>query len=215
MLVGTVLAVAAVSFALLAFAVAHRGGPLGPDARALRDVVAWRSGGLTWLAKALTRLGTDIVVYPLVVLGALVCWRRTGHQSPGVLALVVLIAGQLVRVGINRGIGRPRPPAALHLVGASGFAFPSGHTTLATLAYALLAVLLSLSFWRFRWAFVAVAVVLAVGVGLSRIYLAVHWATDVAGGWLLAMAWLALAALLQRYFQRHAGSLGRRPSRAG
>jgi undecaprenyl-diphosphatase len=63
--------------------------------------------------------------------------------------------------------------------------------------------------------FVAVAVALAVGVGLSRIYLAVHWATDVAGGWSLAIAWLSLAALLQQYFQPHAGALGHRPSRVG
>jgi undecaprenyl-diphosphatase len=193
---GTVFVVAAVAFAVLAVAVAHRSGPLGPDGHVLHDVVDWRSGGLTFLAKGLTALGTDVAVYSALILGALVCaWRRE-RPLAGVLAVIILLSGQLVRLGINHAIARPRPPAALRLVHAGGFSFPSGHTTLATLAYALLAVLLSMSFPRCRWVFVAAAVALAVGVGLSRVYLAVHWTTDVAGGWLLGISWLALAALL-------------------
>ncbi len=191
---GAVFVVAAVTFALLAVAVAHRGGSLGPDERVLHDVVDWRSGALTTLARTLTAFGTDIVVYPLLLLGAIVCWRRTGRLLAGYLAVVVLVSGQVIRVVVNRTIGRPRPPARLHLVDAGGYAFPSGHTANATMAYALLAALLALSFSRGRWAFTAGAAILAIGVGLSRVYLSVHWATDVAGGWLLGISWLALAA---------------------
>lgn len=192
--VAGVFVVAAVAFAVLAVAVAHRSGPLGPDASVLRDVVDRRSGGLTFLAKALTALGTDVAVYSALIAGALVCAWRKERPYAGVLAVAILITGQLVRLGINHEIARPRPPAALRLVHAGGFAFPSGHTTLATLAYGLLAILLSVSFPRYRWLFAAAAVVLAFGVGLSRVYLAVHWTTDVAGGWLLGICWLALAA---------------------
>ena len=192
---GVVFVLAAVAFALLAVAVARRSGPLGPDQRALQDVVNWRSGALTALGKTITTFGTDLVVYPLLVVGALVCWRRTGRPRPGVLAIAVFVTGQLVRLVINRTIARPRPPAGLHLVSASGYAFPSGHTTNATMAYALLAIVLTMSFPRGRWVFISGAVILAIAVGLSRIYLSVHWATDVAGGWLLGSCWLALAAL--------------------
>lgn len=193
--VGAAFVVAAVAFAFLAVAVARRSGPLGPDERVLQDVVDWRSGALTTLAKTLTAFGTDVVVYPVLVVGALVCWRRTGRPLPGVLTIGVLVTGQLIRLGINRTIARPRPPAGLHLVNASGYAFPSGHTTNATMGYTLLAVLLTMSFPRGRWGFVTAAVLLAIGVGLSRIYLSVHWVTDVAGGWLLGLSWLTLAAL--------------------
>ncbi len=153
--VAGVFVVAAVAFAVLAVAVAHRSGPLGPDASVLRDVVDWRSGGLTFLAKALTALGTDVAVYSALIAGALVCAWRKERPYAGVLAVAILITGQLVRLGINHEIARPRPPAALRLVHAGGFAFPSGHTTLATLAYGLLAILLSVSFPRYRWLFAA------------------------------------------------------------
>jgi undecaprenyl-diphosphatase len=193
---GAVFVVAAAAFALLAVAVARRAGPLGPDGSLLHDVVEWRSGALTTLSRALTKLGTDLVVYPLLVVGALVCWRRTGRPLPGVLAIAVFVTGQLIRFGINRTIARPRPPAGLHLVNASGYAFPSGHTTNATMVYGLLAVLLTMSFSRARWVFITGAAILAIGVGLSRVYLSVHWATDVAGGWLFGICWLAFAVLL-------------------
>jgi membrane-associated phospholipid phosphatase len=191
-----VFVVAAVAFAVLAVAVAQRSGPLGPDGSALHDVVDWRSGGLTFLAKGLTALGTDVAVYSALIIGALLCAWRKERPLAGVLAVAILITGQLVRLAINHTIARPRPPAGLRLVHAGGFSFPSGHATLATLAYGLLAVLLSMSFPRYRWIFGAAAVVLAVGVGLSRVYLAVHWTTDVAGGWLFGISWLALAAVL-------------------
>lgn len=191
-----VFVVAAVVFAVLAVAVAQRAGPLGPDTSALRDVVDWRSGGLTFLAKGLTALGTDVAAYSALIVGAMLCAWRKERPLTGVLAIAILLTGQLVRLGINHEIARPRPPAALRLVHAGGFSFPSGHTTLATLAYGLLAFLLSMSFPRYRWIFAAAAAVLAFGVGLSRVYLAVHWTTDVAGGWLLGISWLALAAVL-------------------
>lgn len=74
--------------------------------------------------------------------------------------------------------------------------FLPGHATLATLAYGLLATLLSMSFPRYRWVFASAAVLLAFCVGLSRVYLAVHWSTDVVGGWLFGISWLGLAAVL-------------------
>ena len=96
-----------------------------------------------------------MAAYSALILGALVCAWRKERPLAGVVAIAILISGQLVRLGINHAIARPRPPAALRLVHAGGFAFPSGHTTLATLAYGLLAVLLSMSFPRYRWVFAA------------------------------------------------------------
>lgn len=173
-------------------------GVVVDDLRLSIDVVHQRSALLTPLARLATALGTGPVVYGLLLVVGGLIWRRTGRWQPVVLAGTWLAAGQLVRLALNRSVGRPRPPADLHLVHASGFAFPSGHTTTATIGYGLLAVLLPLLFPTARRWSVPVAVVLAAAVGVSRVYLGVHWPTDVLGGWSLGIGWLALAAVSSR-----------------
>ncbi|MFB9838010.1 phosphatase PAP2 family protein, partial [Actinoallomurus acaciae] len=94
-------------------------------------------------------------------------------------------------------VGRRRPPAAGWAVHASGFAFPSGHTvTSATAAGLLIWALCRHGGGWPRTVAVALLTVWAVAVGLTRIYLGVHWPTDVAGGWLMTVVVLGLVALV-------------------
>lgn len=90
-------------------------------------------------------------------------------------------------------VAAPRPPAALHLVSASGFGFPSGHATSAIACWGMLAVVLSSG--RSRRAALAVttcSTLVVLLVGTSRIYLGVHWWTDVAAGLALGGSWLCI-----------------------
>jgi undecaprenyl-diphosphatase len=200
-----VLVVAATLFGLLTAAVLHTSTTrpaLQVDDDVLDFVVRHRSGVLTALARTLTFLGSSPVLYALLVVGVII-GRVRRHVLLPLLCLLWFAAGQLVRTGINQAIARPRPPAELHLTGASGYAFPSGHTTSATIGYGLAALLVGSYLrghrrGRRRAGTTAgvIAVVLAVGVGWSRVYLAVHWPTDVAGGWTLGIAWLALGAVV-------------------
>ena len=89
---------------------------------------------------------------------------------------------------------RPRPLLWQH-VNPHSWSFPSGHA-FATLC---LIVLLTALFWRrlagwLRWVVVVLALLLAFGIGISRVYLGVHYPSDVAGGWLAALAWLGAVA---------------------
>jgi membrane-associated phospholipid phosphatase len=166
------------------------------DPRLLADALSRRTSALTVVVKVVTFLGTDVVVYVLLAVVGVLVWRRTRRWQPLFLALAWLGAGQLVRLAINQAIGRPRPPQHLQLVAARGYAFPSGHTTTATIGFGLLVALAVVVAPRSRrWAATA-AVVLALAVGLSRVYLGVHWPTDVLGGWSLGAAWLALGATI-------------------
>ena len=171
----------------------HSGETAAFDHRVLHDVLVQRTTLLNPVAKAVTTLGTDPVVYAVLALAGLLVLARRRGRWPVIAAFGVLLSGQLVRLAINHGLARARPPVALWLVHPGGYAFPSGHTTTATLGYALVAVLLVRARLLRPWVAGGGAAVLAAAVGMSRVYLGVHWPTDVIGGWLLATAWLALA----------------------
>ena len=180
-------------FAGITHDVVDHNGIARSDPRLQADVLSYRTSALTLLAKSVTFLGTDVVLYVLLALLGVLVWRRTQRWQPLVLALAWLGAGQLVRLAINQAVSRPRPPQYLQLVAARGYAFPSGHTATATIGYGLLVGLAVILAPRSRrWATTA-ALMLALAVGVSRVYLGVHWPTDVLGGWSLGVAWLALA----------------------
>jgi undecaprenyl-diphosphatase len=193
------LAIVAVGLSAWAF-----GGVLqdvvGHDGIALHDqhwhnfLVTHRTAWLSALAKVLTYLGSIPVVYGMLILAALLAARRHRYWEAA-LALAALIVGQLIRGGISVLVGRPRPPPADWLTSASGYAFPSGHSTNAVLAWGLVVAVVWpwLAERRHRVTAIGVATVVALIVGGTRAYLGVHWPSDVLGGWALGCALLTLS----------------------
>jgi undecaprenyl-diphosphatase len=108
------------------------------------------------------------------------------------LSLAVLGAGQAARYGVMELVHRPRPPQENWATRASGWAFPSGHSTTAALAAGLLIAALFLRPQRGAMPLRLGVACWGVLVGLTRVYLGVHWLTDVIGGWLFAIGWLGL-----------------------
>jgi len=158
----------------------------------------------TVVARRVTDAGSSTVLYPLVVVLAGVLslqtgWRRVADAAAGAVALGT---GSALRFGLSIAVARPRPPAADWLYPATGFAFPSGHTTNTTIAVGILLLLCRQRrrAGRAAPASLAGAWVLAVAgaaaVAWSRVYLGVHWPTDVVAGWVFGIAWVAAKALL-------------------
>ncbi|ARZ66361.1 membrane protein [Streptomyces albireticuli] len=120
------------------------------------------------------------------------------RRREGVLAAwiaVTSLLGTALQQGLKAAVGRDRPSWADPVAMAHYQAFPSGHALSATVACGLLVWLLWLHGAGVRWvrgALVA-AVVSVVGVGFTRVYLGVHWLSDVVGGWLLGGALVALS----------------------
>lgn len=164
------------------------------DAGLHADVLDLRRPWLTTVAKAVTTVGSSPVMYTLLVVVLLVLRRRRGEV---LVAAVALLTGQAVRRVLNLAVGRPRPARQDWLVTVDGHAWPSGHAATSVLALGLLVALL----WpglgtAARRVAVAAAAVLALAIGLSRVYLGVHWPTDVVGGWLFGVVWLSWSVLV-------------------
>jgi undecaprenyl-diphosphatase len=156
---------------------------------------AWRTPQATVTAIDLTALGSASVV----TLVTLVCcalyalgrdWRAIVH-----IAVASAGGGVLTRL-IKLHFERPRPADLPPLVQALGYSFPSGHTVMATALYLTFAVLACRVFrgGRERVAVFAIAVLVIVLIGATRVYLGVHHPSDVLGGAAVGSAWACLLA---------------------
>ena len=189
---GLVLGLALLTAAELADLLVH------VDNGVLDALVAHRTAGVTGFATAVTNTGASPFTYPLVAIAGLVVARRTRRWQPGVVALAVVVLGVLSRLLLSVLVRDTRPDQDLWLVHVGGFSFPSGHAA----ARALLAGTLIWLAGRAglprgpRLVLASVVLAWAFLVGLSRLYLGVHWVTDVVGSWLLAAAWVSALPLL-------------------
>ena len=165
-----------------------------------------------WLTPIMEVVSFLVTPVPLIAcifvisLGA----RARGHKGVGVFCAVNLACSTVLNQALKFAIQRPRPDISLRLVDIGGFSFPSGHSMAAMAFFGLLMWLT----WRFvddrrlRAALCVVLALMVVAVGFSRVYLGVHYASDVIGGFCPSMAWLVV-------YTRVAGPLfaPRRPNR--
>lgn len=197
-------------FVELADEIAEPGG-VGVDRRillALRDPANPADPlGPHWVEEAvrdLTALGSMVIVTLLTVtvVGYLVLQQRLRSA----IFLVVAVVGGVVLGAFLKGIfDRPRPDVVPHMVEVLSESFPSGHTIISSIVYPILGIMVSRTVRRTRTRvyLLCVAVGLALLVGLTRVYLGVHYPTDVLGGWALGFAWALLCWLAVRWLQRH------------
>lgn len=211
-------AAAAALFAVLTVWVAARGSaPTGLDEHLHRWVVAHRGPASVAVARAVRWAGVSWIVLPaLIVVGAAAAARpsRNGRLGSGLLLCLAASTGVYAEIFCNKLLGRARPPVQDWAGAAAGGSYPSGHTTAATMFALAAAWALAARVrpgWR-RRAVWAGAGVYAVTVGWSRVWLGVHWPTDVAGAWLFGLAWLAGSAMLLSTAPSWARWRSRRPA---
>ncbi|MEH0581232.1 MULTISPECIES: phosphatase PAP2 family protein [Streptomyces] len=166
---------------------AHRWAVAAPDVtQACRILTDW-----VWDPLTMRLLGAAVAVW--------LVWRHAAWWTAGWL-VVTSVLGTLIQQGLKAGVGRARPVWPDPVDSAHYAAYPSGHALTATVVFGLLLWLLHRHgvrpvVWRTA---LAVAVVSVVGVGLTRIWLGVHWPSDVLGGWLLGALLVALAIAAQQ-----------------
>lgn len=158
--------------------------------------------GPHWLAAAMidiTALGSMTVLTLITVcaVGFLVALRK--HATAMFVALAV-ISGALLSAGLKRYFFRARPEIVPHLVNVTSASFPSGHAMNSAFVYLTLATLLARAQQdrRVRIYLLAVAIILTLLVGISRVFLGVHWPTDVIAGWCAGAIWATICSLIEK-----------------
>jgi len=174
-----------------------------------RWVAEHRTGwpNLTKFALFVTQLGNPEVATTavLVIAAAFFLLHLLGYYrirtSEAIFWLAVAGGGRLLSIGLKLWFRRDRPPVADHLVPESSFSFPSGHGMFAGEFFLLIAILVmceakGLS-WRSRPFVVLAGLLLSLSVAASRVWLGVHYVSDVVAGFLIGALWVAVAVLIR------------------
>lgn len=165
---------------LLALRTGDPGDPIGP--RWLEETVV-----------EITALGGFgvLALVTLLAVGYLLMLRKWLGAA---MLLLATLGGTAVSEGLKVGFARPRPDLVAHAVEVTSMSFPSGHAMLSAVTYLTIGALLAHAQERalLRGYILAAAVLLTLLIGMSRVYLGVHWPTDVLAGWCLGAAWALL-----------------------
>jgi len=175
------------------------------DVAILRAAQTFRVGH-TWVAEVmrdLSGLGSTAVLtlFTVVAIGYLAVVRA---RLMALLVAAAVITGSVGVSLLKAQFGRPRPGADFAELIAPGMSFPSGHATISAIVFLTIAALIASTRTRTseQAYIVAMATLMALLVGLSRIALGVHWATDVVAGWAFGAAWSLAWLLLTRVLTR-------------
>lgn len=144
------------------------------------------------MARDISALGSYAVLS--VVFCAVVIYLFMGHQRAAAFWVIAAVGGGVLLSNLLKLVyERPRPELVPHAARVFTTSFPSGHATLSAITYLTLGALLASlhGSLRFKVYFLSLAILLAIAVGISRIYLGVHYPTDVLAGWCVGAAWAA------------------------
>jgi membrane-associated phospholipid phosphatase len=159
------------------------------DTTLLLQIHQWTNHVLDRVMLGLTQIGNPSFIVSVVVGSLAWLWwkqKRTEAQLFAIASLGALI----LNVGLKLFFAKPRPNLGTYLLTEKSFSFPSGHALGSMVIYGFLAYLLASHFPKFSLLIYAAAVGLIAAIGFSRLYLGVHWPTDVLAGYAVGFLWL-------------------------
>lgn len=210
LIVGTaVAAVCLAAFWELAEGLAGSSRLIGFDAAVSEAIQSWRTPPLTAVMIGVTNAG-DTPAVALAAVALTVAVAALGRYRQAAFSGGVILLGSILSTLAKGSFARERPPVEQALIPLPpSYSFPSGHTIGSmTLAFVMGYLVLAAP-WRIVWRVTAIALwaIYAVLVGISRVYLGVHWPSDVIASWLLGGALVSLwAGVYETWFAENPGS---------
>ena len=188
--------VCAAVFAVVTWWVVASGAPPGIDVRIGTFFVEHRTGWATAVLRPLTWLGSNALLIPLVIAVGAWFWLRRHDGRPALFMAAALLGADLFGHLTKALVARERPPLSVHLAPINSASYPSGHAAQALACWGMVALLVGAGrSRRTRLALWAAASAIVAVVALSRLYLGVHWFTDVVGGLALGGLWLCVLGI--------------------
>jgi undecaprenyl-diphosphatase len=163
--------------------------------------------GPGWLHEAMrdiTALGSTVVLLILTV-GAVGFMFLNRDRRTGLWTLLAVLSGTILSFLLKDAFDRPRPDLILHMTKVYTSSFPSGHAMMSAVVYLTLGTILAAhqGSRSLKLYLLAFSVLLTLLVGASRVYLGVHWPTDVLAGWAIGASWAAACWSLDQWLQTH------------
>jgi undecaprenyl-diphosphatase len=161
--------------------------------------------GPAWVQEAardLTSLGSIIVL--AIITMAVAGYLFLARQQAAAWFVLIAVFGGIALIDVLKALfARPRPDVVAHAARVFTASFPSGHASLSAITYLTIAALLarSQSSLRIGAYFIALAVFLTIVIGISRLYLGVHYPTDILAGWCIGAAWAIACWAIAAWFQ--------------
>ena len=152
---------------------------------------------LDTLMLGITRMGDPKTVVPLtLVVLFLLLWKRKKVEAR--FFAINAFGGAVLSYALKLAFSKPRPDLWQQHIEEITYSYPSGHALGSVVLYGFIAYLMATFYPRYASAIYAIAIVLMLGIGFSRLYLGVHWPTDIVGGYGVGLLWITVCIMLMR-----------------
>ncbi len=167
----------------------------GFDTTVLLEVHRWANPVLDRVMVSLTRLGDPEFVVVIIALSfGLLLWRQ--QRTEAKVLTIACLGALILNQGLKLFFAKPRPQLWTPLIPETSFSFPSGHALGSLVLYGFLAYLWAIATPKLSVWIYSFAILLIISIGISRLYLGVHWFTDIVAGYAVGFLWLMICITL-------------------
>lgn len=167
------------------------------DKSILLGIHSFANPNLDAVMLIITRLGNPSFVVIVFAISLAILWWKRYYQEAMAFAIVALGAF-ILNTGLKLFFSKPRPQLWTQLIAEKSYSYPSGHALGSLVLYGFLAYLLATHYPKLASLIYTLTTILIIAIGLSRLYLGVHWPTDIIAGYGVGFLWLMICITMLR-----------------